>query len=283
MDRGVPIRSISRCITVLQAINRHGALSLMEVARKAKLPYPTACRIVQTLIQEGLIECEATRKCYRPTGLVHALSRGFHNRDRLVTTARPFMVALTRKVGWPLLVSTRVGHSMMVRDTTDDLTALTTEHFPPGHTMPLVDSPAGRLFLACLEGENDGMAGDAVRNAEDEALMQAACDATTRARIRADGYLVSEVEPRWTHPEGTSSINVPLREDGRVTGVLSLLYFSATVDARHAVDRYLGDLVATAAAITAAVGAPSAAAPKSRPILKRTAGMPALSIASSRR
>jgi IclR family mhp operon transcriptional activator len=72
MEKGVPIRSISRCISVLQAINRAGDLSLMEIAKRAKVPYPTACRIVQTLLHEKLIEREPTRKHYRPTALIRS-------------------------------------------------------------------------------------------------------------------------------------------------------------------------------------------------------------------
>jgi IclR family mhp operon transcriptional activator len=55
MEKGVPIRSISRAIAVLQAINRQGSMSLMGIAKTAEVPYPTACRIVQTLLFEGLI------------------------------------------------------------------------------------------------------------------------------------------------------------------------------------------------------------------------------------
>lgn len=58
MEKSVPIRAISRGIVVLQLINRQGSATLMEIARGARLPYPTACRIVQTLVHEGLIECE---------------------------------------------------------------------------------------------------------------------------------------------------------------------------------------------------------------------------------
>ena len=49
----------------------------MDIAKRAKVPYPTACRIVQTLLHEGLIEREPARKHYRPTPLIQSLSNGF--------------------------------------------------------------------------------------------------------------------------------------------------------------------------------------------------------------
>ena len=61
MEKGVPIRSITRSIAALKAINRHGSLSMMEIAKASEVPYPTACRIVQTLLYEGLIEQEPAR------------------------------------------------------------------------------------------------------------------------------------------------------------------------------------------------------------------------------
>src|SRR3546814_8763270 len=77
LERGIPIRSISRAIAVLQAINRGGSLTMMEIARASAVPYPTACRIVQTLLHEGLVERESARKRYQPTALVQTLAHGF--------------------------------------------------------------------------------------------------------------------------------------------------------------------------------------------------------------
>ncbi|MEL7030280.1 MAG: helix-turn-helix domain-containing protein, partial [Pseudomonadota bacterium] len=133
MEKGVPIRAISRGLAALQAINRNKSLSMMEVAQAAEVPYPTACRIVQTLVYEGLIEREPHRKRYRPTALVHTLSSGHQNEDDLVKAARPHLIELTRKVSWPVSLTTRVGATMMVRDSTHALTSLTFHNYDPGY------------------------------------------------------------------------------------------------------------------------------------------------------
>jgi IclR family mhp operon transcriptional activator len=76
MEKGVPIRAITRGLAVLQAVNQHGSLTMMEIAQTSKVPYPTACRIVQTLLHEGMIEREPGRKTYRATSLVLTLASG---------------------------------------------------------------------------------------------------------------------------------------------------------------------------------------------------------------
>ena len=97
MEKGVPIRSIARAISVLQWINQRGSLSLMEVAVLANLPYATTFRIVQTLMHEGFVTLEPSRKRYRVTSLVQTLSLGYRDHGSLVDIARPYMVDLTKK------------------------------------------------------------------------------------------------------------------------------------------------------------------------------------------
>ncbi|MFD2137741.1 helix-turn-helix domain-containing protein [Novosphingobium resinovorum] len=72
MERGVPIRAVCRAISILQEINQMGSLSMMQISKRGRIPYPTACRIVQTLMHEGLIEQEPRASS---TGLPRSSSR----------------------------------------------------------------------------------------------------------------------------------------------------------------------------------------------------------------
>ena len=99
MERGVPIRAISRGLAVLSAVNRDGPISMMGIARAAEIPYPTACRIIQTLLHEGLVEKEPHRKRYRVTSLVQTLSTGYQAEDMLVSAARAQIEDLCQAVG----------------------------------------------------------------------------------------------------------------------------------------------------------------------------------------
>ena len=145
MERGVPIRSVSRAIAILQAINQKGALSMMQISRMGDVPYPTACRIIQTLMYEGLVEQEPSRKYYRPTVMVQSLSHGFQADSMLVETGRQHIRELTRKVGWPVSLTVRVGTQMVVRDSTHGETSLTFERYYPGYRLPLLDCASGRV------------------------------------------------------------------------------------------------------------------------------------------
>ena len=148
MEQESSIRSISRALAILRAINRRGSLSLTEIANAVQLPYPTTLRIVRALVDEGVIEREPTRKWYRPTALIQSLAYGFQNNDQLVMIARPHIVALTEKVHWPISIVTPVGNVMVVRDSTSTMTPFTFNHYYPGWQVPLAVSASGRAFLA---------------------------------------------------------------------------------------------------------------------------------------
>ncbi len=257
MERGVPIRSISRSIAVLQIINRYGALSLMEIARKSNLAYPTTCRIIQTLINEGMVECESTRKFYRATALVHTLSQGFQNQDDLVNTAHPFLVALTRKLGWPVAIATRVGDSMMLRDTTHGLTALTSNIYPPGYTVPLLECASGHLYLADMDEDErmdlfESLAPDAALDGE--APLPSDFERTVM-RIRKDGFATYEHGTHPPHGDHAFSVSVPFHRDASLAGALSLVVLASSMAMPEGILRYLPDLQATAAHISDAISA----------------------------
>ncbi len=154
LERGVPIRAITRAIAVLSAVNRDGPITMMNISKAAEVPYPAACRIVQTLLHEGLIEREPARKRYRVTSLVQTLAAGFQQEDQLVAAARPFLEQLCKEVSWPISLATRVGTRIMVRDSTHKMTSLTFTNYYPGYTLPIADCATGKAYLAnCSDDE----------------------------------------------------------------------------------------------------------------------------------
>lgn len=56
-------------------------------------------------------------------------------------------------------------------------------------------------------------------------------------------------------PGRTSSIAVPIFRDGKFEAALSLIYFAAEMKQGEAVERYVGDMKATARLITAELSA----------------------------
>lgn len=260
MSEDDAIRSISRALAVLRAINRSSALTLTEIARLADLPYPTALRIVRALVAEGVIEREPDRKRYRPTPLIQGLAYGFQNHDRLVVGARPHIVALTEEVHWPISLVTRVGNSMVVRDSTSTRTPLTFSHYYPGWQVPLTVSASGRVFLA--------HAGPEVRSelvAHYKSIATSAEFETLKAfesqgdaeRIVERGYDAVARTGYSANPGRTSSIAVPLFIGDELSGTVTLVFFSAAMPLAEAVERFVPPMRVTAKAIGTDLAAPA--------------------------
>lgn len=251
MEKGVPIRSISRAIGVLQAVNRHGSLSMMSIARHAAVPYPTACRIVQTLITEGLIEQEFSRKRYRATALVQSLAHGYQSDNELVDISRPHIRDITRQIGWPVSITSKVGSRMVMLDSTHAQTSLTFERYYPGFTLPLLGCASGRLCLAHMEEEErENVLRWRALGGEDggEALLD---NAESLQQIREQGYAALGWNRHNLTPGKTSSIAVPIFHNNHFVAALTVIYFAAAMRQNHAIERYLSLMVTSADAISA--------------------------------
>lgn len=259
MENRVPIRALHRGLAVLKAINRGPSLSMMEIARSSEVPYPTACRIVQTLLNEGVIEREPNRKRYRPTALVQTLAHGFQGDTELIAKARPHLVELTRSVGWPITLSTHVGHSMVIRDSTHALTALTFNHYHPGYAIPVLDCASGLAYLAHIDEESRQLLLNSLKLLPKRVNLHV-------IELLENGELVQEildegfatrVYNRFTYNPGkTSSIAVPIvKSDGDVAGAISLAFFCSATRMSDAVAKFVAPLKSAAAAISKDINA----------------------------
>ncbi len=251
VDRGVPIRAISRGLSVIQAVNRAGPISMMEISRAAEVPYPTACRIVQTLIHEGMIEREPSRKRYRATALVQTLSTGYQAEDALVSVARDHLVKLTEHANWPISLATRVGTSMMVRDSTHGQTSLTFTNYYAGYTLPISECASGKAYIAhCDDAEREAIVeGWHMTESETSRVgLVMVGDNAVLEDIRAKGYAVHNRNTYTADAGKTSSIAVPIFRDGdgAIAGTLTLIYFASAMSTAEVADRYLSDLRETA-------------------------------------
>ncbi len=253
MERGVPIRAVSRAIAVLSAVNRSGSATMMEISKSADIPYPTASRIVQTLLHEGLIEREYARKRYRATALVQTLSVGFQAEDRLVFAARPHLEKLCQKIKWPISLATRVGTRMMVRDSTHKMTSLTFSNYYPGFTLPIAECATGKAYLAfCDEVERETIieGWHATDNETSKHGLLIVRDDDVLGKIRADGFALQARNLYNAEPGKTSSIAVPVYgQENVLIGSLAVIYFASSFKTDSAVSEFLAPLRATAAAI----------------------------------
>lgn len=224
----------------------------MQIAKMIDLPYPTACRIVQTLIHEGLIECEPTRKCYRATALVQSLSLGFQSEGKMAALARPFLIDLTKKVSWPVAIANRVGQWMIVRDSTHSLSSLTFNNYDPGYTFPILESACGHAYLAFATPEERACVLAGIVELEGRSLTQAMFESGKLVeRIRQEGYATHDRNRHSQSPGKTSSMSVPLFEEDRLMGTLTQTFFASSMTMAEALTRYMPQLQQVAAQISA--------------------------------
>lgn len=216
-----PIRAVSRSLDALKAINRHGRMTVGDIAKEIDLPYVTACRIVQTLVVEGLIVREPAQNHYRPTAQVRHLVAGFDPEDDLVRAARPVLADFTRATGWPVSVSIPIAGEMMMRAGTHSSAILLNERCFPGFSQPILRSVPGRLMLS-----------------------------TVSSRVRAHDHLAEEGNGYGLAPKATSSVAVPVFGRAHLAeAALTMTFATRDLRLERALELHLPCLREAAAAI----------------------------------
>jgi IclR family mhp operon transcriptional activator len=262
LENGIPIRSLSRGIAVLQAINRGGSATLTDITKACSLPFPTVSRLVQSLLHEGLIEREPNRRRYRPTALVQTLAHGFQGDARLVKAARPHIVELTRMVGWPITLSTHVGHSMVIRDSTHALSALTFNEYFPGYASPLLETASGLIYIASLdEAKRSALVASmkVLENPDWDHAIALAEDQGFIDQLHNQGYATRSFNRFTRNPGKTSSLAAAIFEGEQPIGSVSLAFFASAMKMEDAIERFSELIRTCAAAISAELTSTSSA------------------------
>ncbi len=250
MQNDGSIRAIGRGLRVLQVVNHHRSISMTEIARHCDLPYPTTCRIVETLIEERMIEREATRKHYRPTALVKTLSVGFQADDALAQVSRQHICGLTRELRWPISICTRVGMSMMIRESTHIIAPFTLNLYHPGYTMPLLESSSGKVHLAFSGDNEQEEVIEHVRHTNQPSGDRIALRLRSLlGEIRAKGYGIHDRIRHTANPGKTSAISVPILRDGPCEATVTLAFFASSMTLANAVETFMPRLRSVADAI----------------------------------
>ena len=253
MEKGVPVRAISRGFAALEAINLRNSMTMTEVSKAINVPYPTACRIVQTLVHEGFVEQEPNRKRYRTTVLVRSLSNGYRLEDEVAGRARGHMEALTEEFSWPVSLLTRVGSRMVVIDSTHCLTSSTFINYHPGDSIPFYETASGKVWLAfCSEQERGILLNEPIE-------PQTEPDGSTNffrfagevvESVRENGYALHSRCEVANGSFRSTTIAVPVFRDGQLITALALTFFSAALRRNDAVEQFAGKLIRNAQLIS---------------------------------
>lgn len=265
MEKCLGIRAISRGIAILQAVNLRGSATMMEIANAVDLAYPTTSRIVDTLVEYGMLERAANCKRYRPTALVQTLSLGYQSEDRLAVASRPHIVEMTKRCSWPMSVCSRVGMNMVIRESTHAMTAFTLTVYHPGYRIPLLSSSSGKAYLAFCAPSERNVIFEGLRQYHGASLSNRASIERILDDIRQRGVSVQEKIQHTANPGRTSSISAPIFDDELLVGTVTLIYFSSSMTIDQAVEVHGPSVRQCAERISAGLNAGVSAARSATP------------------
>ena len=248
------IRSISRALAILRAMNLHEDSELRDLHELTGLPTPTVHRILSTLRREGYVRSDGGGH-YRLTARVRELGAGYTEKSRLVDIAAPIALNLTRRIRWPLAIGTLDGDAICVRYSTMPYSPLAVQATTLGHRLGLLESAMGLAYLTFCAAEERAVLVELLRGAAKPGVLvdiDHLQEALTLTRRRGYGL-------RLAHRRGGSAtVAVPIRAAGRVGAILSMTTFGRSMTA-GTIAKHVPILHETAREIAAAVaGAPEA-------------------------
>lgn len=245
------VRSLSRGLDVLRILNLHDKSTLTQITEKTGLARGTAYRLLTTLVTLGFIKRIEPAGHYALTPRVMALSNGFDAENWPADVAKLHMIALGESVGWPVVLATLFGTSMIIRENTDPLTSMVFNVVKPGYRMPVFASASGWTYLAhCALNERKTLMRSIDEERDNpwrELTMGPERTDTILERIRSDGFCI------LPQPSIRSTVvSVPILESGkRFLGALSIRYFSSSMPASQAKETLVEPMRSCAKSIAA--------------------------------
>jgi IclR family mhp operon transcriptional activator len=248
---GNSIKSVSRAFTLLELMNRRAWSTVGQLHQDTGLPKPTVVRMLATLMQAGYVTKDSRQNGYCVTMRVQSLSCGFHGDPLVVEAARPWAIALTRELHWPVGVAMLDGDSVVIRFSTISDSSISPFHATLNMRLSLFSNGLGLAYYAfCPESERETLRA-MIGEGESDLL-------TTREqgwldwrveRARKQGYATRDP---ITEPCNSGTIAVPIFVGDRVAATIGITYFRRAV-AEPDMDHYASALRRTARAIGAQI------------------------------
>jgi IclR family mhp operon transcriptional activator len=252
MDSTRPIRALMRGLDALTVLNLRDGASVSEVAHEIRLPRTTVYRILETLCNCGFVYRDSSDERYRLTILVRGLSEGFDDEAWVSQIAKPMIYSLCAEIVWPVSLATLSGSKMMLREATDHSTPLAIERYSAGLQLPLLNTAAGRAYLAnCPPVQRDALIDILTRSnkEEDKPARDRAELLRSLAEIKAQGFATS-TRTRRLVDEHAISVPVPLND--RTLAALTVRFTASALPLKTGLERFLPKLRQCAAKISTA-------------------------------
>ena len=243
-----PVKSVSRALDVLLALNRLRIASVTAIHEETGFPKSTIVRMLETLRAEGYVARDNLCGGYRVTSRVQKLNAGYQGISQLIEVARPLAIELTHRLKWPIGIGVIDGDAIAIKFWTGTISPWSHTNTVLGLRPDLLTTAMGRAYLAyCSAEERDRhlrqLRADPARafGADEEREFRTLLD-----QVRRDGYATRD--PR-TKPYRTTTLAVPIREGENVHGLVSISIFTSAVARDKVVEKIVVPLQETCARI----------------------------------
>lgn len=223
------IRSLERGVAILQFVNTMGEATAGKIAQEIGLPRPTVYRILDTLVESGLLyRSPSAHKVYRLTEAVGKLITGIERADPVATAAHSVLSSASADVSWPVFLSTYSGKGMVIRETTRGSSVFWTELGWVGAAAPIWEVSPGWAFAAHASPE--------LQHALAE---QGPPDVQSRLEtVRKQGYALDH------DPTGrVCGVAVPVGKGEALVGALATVWEAGEAPEANSADGYLASLI----------------------------------------
>lgn len=255
MDMNAPIpppdssnvQSVARAFALLESLNLRAVSSVEQLYQETGLPKPTIVRLLKTLIGCGYVTNDRRQGGYQVTVRVKSLSSGFHRDPLVVEAARPWAIALTRQLTWPVAIAMLERDAVAVRFSTIPDSPISPFHATLNRRLSLASSALGLAYLAfCPEEERTVLISMAQQSDKSFAGREAGWLDWRILRARETGF--AERDP-GVEPRNSGTIAVPIMSGNRVIATIGLTYFKVAVDDAKVAEEFAPILRDTARAI----------------------------------
>ena len=242
------VRSLQRGMEVLCALNRHNGASVQSLAAAVGIHRTTVQRLLETLRALGYVAKSASDDQYRLALGVRRLSDGFDDDAWVSAVAEPALRRLHERILWPSNVATFDADAMLIRESTHRYSPFSIHHATVGQRLPMLRSALGQAYVAfCPDVERQEILGilRASRGPDAALARDASFLRELLRRARRAGYVAKPGD----REKRIAAMAVPIMRGERVFACINVVFFRKAMAIPLAVQKYLGPLRETAAAM----------------------------------
>ncbi|MGD9946117.1 MAG: helix-turn-helix domain-containing protein [Burkholderiaceae bacterium] len=243
------VRALQRGFDVILALNTHGPLSISDLSLRTGINRTTLYRIVSSLDALGYVRRSIIDDTVRLTQNVRRLSEGYDDGEQLARAAASSLIQLLSETGWPSSVATPCSEVMLIQETTHGRAEVFVRETAVGTRSPILTTTMGRTYLSfCDEDERQEillriahLKSPEAQLAKDRSYVSNAID-----QVRSAGFGYGS-----TYHPALGCVAMPIRSQGRVLGGINIVFLTAFVGLRVAIDRFIPQLAKAVTTIEA--------------------------------